>query len=299
MKRFGTTLTATAVSTALFLGVAPATAQEAPESPAPAESPAPEAPAESPAPDAPAETPASEAPAESESPAPEAPAESETQVESESSTPTSEVETEKDGSSVGSSKDAETYTTCEGNVATKQEDGTWLHKGTDGQELTYSAEEFEAMRADDEALRESGDADCVTPGPDMGAILPALIAIPVAGTIIYWYLNKDGKTYVKDKNRVNAEPTAEEKAASKTMLENNADEVAKQAAEANGTDAAGVPAGTDAGLVGGDAADANAAGDRGMLAQTGSNSVARGLAALAVAAMVGALAFVARRRFFA
>lgn len=282
MKRFGTTLTATAVSTALFLGVAPATAQEVSDEPGAsaelgvsAELPAPEAP---------------------ESPAP---AESETQFEAESSAPTSEAQTEENGSSVGSSKEAETYTTCEGNVATKQEDGTWLYKGTNGQELTYSAEEFEAMRADDEALRESGDADCVTPGPDMGAILPALIAIPVAGTIIYWYLNKDGKTYVKDKNRVNAEPTAEEKAASKTMLENNADEVAKQAAEANGTDAAGVPAGTDAGLVGGDAADANAAGDRGMLAQTGSNSVARGLAALAVAAMVGALAFVARRRFFA
>lgn len=38
---------------------------------------------------------------------------------------------------------------------------------------------------------------------------------------------------------------------------------------------------------------------RGMSAETGSNSVAQALAALAVAAMVAAGAFAARRKFFA
>ena len=47
------------------------------------------------------------------------------------------------------------------------------------------------------------------------------------------------------------------------------------------------------------AADESADSARGMSAETGSNSVAQALAALAVAAMVAAGAFAARRKFFA
>ena len=110
----------------------------------------------------------------------------------------------------------------------------------------------------------------------------AWLALPAALVIggITWYLSQDGKTYVKDEARKNQQPTAEEKAASEQMLNANKDEVIAQGGQ----------------LAEGDAAPAAA---RGMSAETGSNSVAQALAALAVAAMVAAGAFAARRKFFA
>lgn len=110
----------------------------------------------------------------------------------------------------------------------------------------------------------------------------AWLALPAALIIggITWYLSQDGKTYVKDEARKNQEPTAEEKAASDQMLNANKDKVMAQ---------------------GGKLADGAKTTDstRGMSAETGSNTVARGLAGLAVAAMVAAAAFAARRKFFA
>ena len=108
------------------------------------------------------------------------------------------------------------------------------------------------------------------------------MALPAALVIggITWYLSQDGKTYVKDEARKNQEPTAEEKAASEQMLNANKDAVIAQGGQ----------------LAEGNAAPAAA---RGMSAETGSNSVAQALAALAVAAMVAAGAFAARRKFFA
>lgn len=110
----------------------------------------------------------------------------------------------------------------------------------------------------------------------------AWLALPAALVIggITWYLSQDGKTYVKDEARKNQEPTAEEKAASEQMLNANKDAVIAQGGQ----------------LAEGNAAPAAA---RGMSAETGSNSVAQALAALAVAAMVAAGAFAARRKFFA
>ena len=109
----------------------------------------------------------------------------------------------------------------------------------------------------------------------------AWLALPAALVIggITWYLSQDGKTYVKDEARKNQQPTAEEKAASEQMLNANKNEVIAQ---------------------GGKLAEGAApAAARGMSAETGSNSVAQALAALAVAAMVAAGAFAARRKFFA
>lgn len=120
----------------------------------------------------------------------------------------------------------------------------------------------------------------------------AWLALPAALIIggITWYLSQDGKTYVKDEARKGQEPTAEEKAASEQMLNSNKDEVVAQGGKLAEGDAAQA-----------DAPTAPAAGDsvRGMAAETGSNSVAQALAALAVAAMVAAGAFAARRKFFA
>ena len=126
----------------------------------------------------------------------------------------------------------------------------------------------------------------------------AWLALPAALIIggITWYLSQDGKTYVKDEARKNQEPTAEEKAASEQMLNANKDEVIAQVGQLAEGDAAQADAPS--------APSAPAAGEsadsaRGMSAETGSNSVAQALAALAVAAMVAAGAFTARRKFFA
>ena len=123
----------------------------------------------------------------------------------------------------------------------------------------------------------------------------AWLALPAALVIggITWYLSQDGKTYVKDEARKGQEPTAEEKAASEQMLNANKDEVIAQGGQLAEGDAAQA-----------DAPAAPATGEgtdsvRGMAAETGSNSVAQALAALAVAAMVAAGAFAARRKFFA
>lgn len=118
----------------------------------------------------------------------------------------------------------------------------------------------------------------------------AWLALPAALVIggITWYLSQDGKTYVKDEARKNQEPTAEEKAASEQMLNANKDAVIAQGGQLAEGNAPSAPAA-------GKSADAA----RGMSAETGSNSVAQALAALAVAAMVAAGAFAARRKFFA
>ena len=112
----------------------------------------------------------------------------------------------------------------------------------------------------------------------------AWLALPAALIIggVTWYLAKDGKTYVKseDAAQKNA-PSAEEKAASEKMLQENKDEVIAQGGQLADNTAAQAPAQS-----------------RGISAETGSNTVARGLAALAIAAMIAAGAVVARRKLF-
>lgn len=113
----------------------------------------------------------------------------------------------------------------------------------------------------------------------------AWLALPAALAIggVTWYLAKDGKTYVKSQEAAQKDaPTAEEKAASEQMLQENKDEVIAQGGQIADSTAAQAPAQT-----------------RGISAETGSNTVARGLAALAFAAMTAAGAFAARRKFFA
>ncbi|HFG8933383.1 hypothetical protein ACL1GI_06670 [Corynebacterium striatum] len=130
-----------------------------------------------------------------------------------------------------------------------------------------------------EAYAKAFPSEDAKPGFDAKKL--AWLALPAALVIggITWYLSQDGKTYVKDEARKNQQPTAEEKAASEQMLNANKNEVIAQ---------------------GGKLAEGAApAAARGMSAETGSNSVAQALAALAVAAMVAAGAFAARRKFFA
>lgn len=119
----------------------------------------------------------------------------------------------------------------------------------------------------------------------------AWLALPAALIIggITWYLTHDGKTYVKDEARKNEQPTAEEKAASEQMLKENKDEVIAQGGKlAEGNSAQGATNGAQ-----------STDNVRGMAAETGNNSIARGAVALAIAGLLAAGAFVARRKFFA
>lgn len=119
---------------------------------------------------------------------------------------------------------------------------------------------------------EAPSGSSVSPELALGIALPA--ALLIGG--VMWYLNQDGSTYVTDEARISSKPTKEEKKASDEMLKNNEGKVKAQA-EA-------------------EAGDVNA-DSRGIAAETGSNTVARGLAALVLASLLGAVAFVARRRF--
>ena len=131
-------------------------------------------------------------------------------------------------------------------------------------------------------------AECATdseqkPGFDKKKL--AWLALPATLIIggIVWHLANDGKTYVPSPDHKGA-PTPEEKAASDKMLQNNKDEVIAQGGKLAGDNT-------------GNATEATT--ERGMLAQTGSNTAARGLAALAVVAMIAAGAFAVRRKLFA
>lgn len=114
----------------------------------------------------------------------------------------------------------------------------------------------------------------------------AWLALPAALVIggVTWYLAKDGKTYVKSQEAAQKDaPTAEEKAASEQILQENKDEVIAQGGQLADSTAAQTPAQAPA-------------QSRGISAETGSNTVARALAALAFAAMIAAGAAVARRK---
>lgn len=136
-----------------------------------------------------------------------------------------------------------------------------------------------------EPITDEMRAECVfdETTPDFDKKKLAWLALPATLIIggILWHLANDGKTYVQDENSKDA-PSEEEKAASDKMLAENKDEVIAQGGQ----------------LADQGAAD-ESANDRGMLAQTGSNTAARGLAALAVVAMIAAGAFAVRRKLFA
>lgn len=127
----------------------------------------------------------------------------------------------------------------------------------------------------------------VTPaeGPSDKDIAKAVAAVAAAGVGaaiiingIKYFVNKDKQTLVPSEDRVNQEPTAEEKAKSDELKANNADQIAQQ----TGTDATG--------------ANTTANGERGMSAATGVNKVPAALMALLLASVLGAAAFVFGRR---
>lgn len=110
----------------------------------------------------------------------------------------------------------------------------------------------------------------LSPGA-IAAIAAAAIGVPIVIAGVTYYLNQDGETLVGSSDRVDQQPTPEEKAKSDQLRAEHADEIAAQ--------------------------QVAAAANRGVEAETGSNTVARSLFALVIASVLGAAAFLAGRRF--
>ena len=106
-----------------------------------------------------------------------------------------------------------------------------------------------------------------------------------------FFLNKDGHTFVADVTRVNADVTPEETAESEAMIQANAGEIGRQGLEAARAAGEAVEA-----AVNDEIASPYAAPARGLEAETGSNTVARALFALALASALGAGFFAFARR---
>lgn len=150
------------------------------------------------------------------------------------------------------------------------------------------------------------DVDPADPAP----VASGFVKFPPVLTINdkAWFLNKDGHTFVADVARVTADPTPEEKAASKALIEQNESEVGRQAMQA--ARAAGeapadqAPAQAPADEVAkpvevspvASASNVPVAEVRGMAAETGSNTLMRALTALLVASVLGAAFFFLGRR---
>ena len=121
------------------------------------------------------------------------------------------------------------------------------------------------------AEAQAGEVDAeLSPGA-IAAIAVAAVGVPIVIAGVTYFLNQDGETLVGSSDRVNKQPTPEEKAKSDQLRAEHADEIAAQ--------------------------QVAAAANRGVEAETGSNAVARTLFALVIASVLGAAAFVAGRRF--
>ncbi|MDK8879115.1 hypothetical protein [Corynebacterium sp. MSK008] len=110
----------------------------------------------------------------------------------------------------------------------------------------------------------------LSPGA-IAAIAAAAIGVPIVIAGVTYFLNQDGETLVGSSDRVDQQPTPEEKAKSDQLRAEHADEIAAQ--------------------------QVAAAANRGVEAETGSNTVARTLFALVIASVLGTAAFLAGRRF--
>lgn len=119
-----------------------------------------------------------------------------------------------------------------------------------------------------------------------------------------YYLNKDGHTFVTDIDRVDADVTPEEVAASEALISANAGEIGRQgleAARAAGEAEAEAPAEAPAEIPVEAPAETPAetqyaATTRGLEAETGSNTLVRAVFALLLASALGAAFFAFARR---
>lgn len=127
-----------------------------------------------------------------------------------------------------------------------------------------------------------------------------LSALPLALVIggVKYILNhdKNGNPVYMEEGKKGQEPTAEDKAASDKLISENADEIKRQAATAEKMGEGVEKVGADAGTAGTTGTDAAAGADRGVNAETGNNTIAKGLVGLLIASIMGAAIFAFGRR---
>lgn len=155
-----------------------------------------------------------------------------------------------------------------------------------------------------------GDVESTGDAPVASGLVEFPPVLTLDGTT--YYLNKDGHTFVTDIERVDADVTPEEVAASEALISANAGEIGRQGleaaraageadAEAEAEAPAEAPAEVPAETLAETPAEAPAqtqyaATARGLEAETGSNTLVRGVFALLLASALGAAFFAFARR---
>ncbi|WP_288865833.1 hypothetical protein [uncultured Corynebacterium sp.] len=147
-----------------------------------------------------------------------------------------------------------------------------------------------------------GDVESTGDAPVASGLVEFPPVLTLDGTT--YYLNKDGHTFVTDIERVDADVTPEEIAASEALISANAGEIGRQgleaaraAGEADAEAEAEAPAETPAEAPAETPAQTQyAATTRGLEAETGSNTLVRGVFALLLASALGAAFFAFARR---
>lgn len=127
----------------------------------------------------------------------------------------------------------------------------------------------------------------LTPGQIAGIVAGVLAGTLIIGGVVYKLVkDKNGNPVYVPEEKAGQEPTAEDKAASDKLISENADEIKRQtaAAQKNGEEVVEV-GGTDA-----------ADSERGVNAETGNNTIAKGLVGLLLASIMGAAIFAFGRR---
>ena len=158
----------------------------------------------------------------------------------------------------------------------------------------------------------AGDVEPTGDAPVASGLVEFPPVLTLDGTT--YYLNKDGHTFVTDIDRVDADVTPEEVAASEALISANAGEIGRQGleaaraageAEAEADAEAEAPAEASAETLAATPAEAPAetpaetqyaATTRGLEAETGSNTLVRGVFALLLASALGVAFFAFARR---
>lgn len=162
----------------------------------------------------------------------------------------------------------------------------------------------EATQAPAEKPLGADNVDPVNPDP----VANGLVKFPPVATLdgVTYFLNKNGHTFVADVLRVNSDVTPEEIALSDGLVAKFAGEIARQGIEAaraagdlNVDVAPAAPYAAERGgaeTVDAAAADTAATAQRGLAAETGSNTLVRALFALLLASVLGTGVYAFARR---
>ncbi|MCT1450910.1 hypothetical protein [Corynebacterium sp. p3-SID1194] len=151
-----------------------------------------------------------------------------------------------------------------------------------------AAGEVEGDQTQGDATEGSSSDTELTPGQIAGIVAGVLAGTLVIGGVVYkLVMDKNGKPVYVPEDKAGKEPSAEDKAASDKMISENADEIKRQTATAE-------KMGEEVVKVEGDAAGADS--ERGVNAETGNNTIAKGLVGLLIASIMGAAIFAFGRR---